>query len=152
MPGAIAPGTPIVDLTKTGDYLFPNEMMDNVLGTQDGFIRATARLHANGRDLRDPLLSPIYGDVHGLLPAILTSGTRDLYLSNTACACTASCARPALKPCSRCGKVSPRLNSTAISGHPRSRSTTTRLRGSSTCIWDGKVWSRPTARVGRNAA
>ena len=83
MPGAIAPGTPTVDLSKTGDTLFTNEMVDNVLGTQDGFIRATALLYANGRDLKDPLLSPIYGDVHGFPPAILTSGTRDLYLSNT---------------------------------------------------------------------
>ena len=83
MPGAIAPGTPTVDLTKTGDSLFTNAMVDNVIGTQDGFIRATALLYANGRDLKDPLLSPIYGDVHGFPPTILTSGTRDLYLSNT---------------------------------------------------------------------
>jgi acetyl esterase/lipase len=83
MPGAIAPGTPTVDLTKTGDSLFTNAFVDNVLGTQDGFIRATAFLYANGRDLKDPLLSPIYGDVTGFPPAILTSGTRDLYLSNT---------------------------------------------------------------------
>jgi acetyl esterase/lipase len=83
MPGAIAPGTPTVDLSKTGDTLFTNEGVDNVLGTQDGFIRATAFLYANGRDLKDPLISPIYGDVHGFPPAILTSGTRDLYLSNT---------------------------------------------------------------------
>ena len=83
MPGAIAPGTPTVDLTKTGDSLFTNAFVDNVVGTQEGFIRATAFLYANGRDLKDPLLSPIYGDVHGFPPAILTSGTRDLYLSNT---------------------------------------------------------------------
>jgi len=83
MPGAIAPGTPTVDLTRTGDSLFTNAMVDNVLGTQDGFIRATALLYANGRDLTDPLLSPIYGDVQGFPPTILTSGTRDLYLSNT---------------------------------------------------------------------
>ena len=83
MPAAIAPGTPTVDLTKTGDSLFTNAMVDNVLLTQDGFIRATAILYANGRDLKDPLLSPIYGDVTGFPPAILTSGTRDLYLSNT---------------------------------------------------------------------
>jgi monoterpene epsilon-lactone hydrolase len=83
MPGAIAPGTPTVDLTKTGDTLFTNAMVDNVVGTQDGFIRATALLYANGRDLKDPLLSPIYGDVRGFPPTILTSGTRDLYLSNT---------------------------------------------------------------------
>lgn len=83
MPAAIALGTPTVDLTKTGDSLFTNAMVDNVLVTQDGFIRATAYLYANGRDLKDPLLSPIYGDVKGFPPAILTSGTRDLYLSNT---------------------------------------------------------------------
>src|SRR5438270_5448898 len=83
MPGAIAPGTPTVDLSKTGDTLFTNAGVDNILGTQDGFIRATALLYANGRDLKDPLLSPIYGDVHGFPPAILTSGTRDLYLSHT---------------------------------------------------------------------
>ena len=83
MPGAIAPGTPTVDLSKTGDTLFTNALVDNVLGTQDGFIRATALLYAAGRDLKDPLLSPIYGDVRGFPPTILTSGTRDLYLSNT---------------------------------------------------------------------
>lgn len=83
MPGAIAPATPTVDLTKTGDSLFTNAMVDNALVTQDGFIRATAYLYANGRDLKDPLISPIYGDVKGFPPAILTSGTRDLYLSNT---------------------------------------------------------------------
>ncbi|MGD9613879.1 MAG: alpha/beta hydrolase [Alphaproteobacteria bacterium] len=83
MPGAIAPGTPTVDLTRTGDTLFTNAFIDNVLGTQDGFIRETALLYAAGRDLKDPLLSPIYGDMRGFPPAILTSGTRDLYLSNT---------------------------------------------------------------------
>ena len=83
MPAAIVLGTPTVDLTKTGDSLFTNAMVDNVLVTQDGFIRATALLYANGRDLRDPLLSPIYGDVTGFPPALLASGTRDLDLSNT---------------------------------------------------------------------
>jgi monoterpene epsilon-lactone hydrolase len=41
------------------------------------------QLYANGRDLKDPLLSPAYADVQGFPPTILTSGTRDLYLSNT---------------------------------------------------------------------
>jgi len=31
----------------------------------------------------DPLLSPIHGDFHGFPPTILTSGTRDLFLSLT---------------------------------------------------------------------
>ncbi len=58
-------------------------MVDNNLGTRDGLIEATILLYAAGHDLRDPLLSPVYGDLRGFPPAILTSGTRDLYLSHT---------------------------------------------------------------------
>jgi epsilon-lactone hydrolase len=83
LPGAIAPGTPWSDMTKTGDSYFTNEMVDNVLVSDDGFGHAAALLYANGHDLKDPLLSPIYGDMHGFPPTILTSGTRDLFLSNT---------------------------------------------------------------------
>ncbi len=57
--------------------------MDNTLGTRDGVIEGTIVLYAAGHDLKDPLLSPVYGDMTGFPPAILTSGTRDLYLSNT---------------------------------------------------------------------
>jgi acetyl esterase/lipase len=48
-----------------------------------GYLSHAASLYANGHDLRDPQLSPIYGDFHGFPPAILTSGTRDLFLSLT---------------------------------------------------------------------
>lgn len=82
MPGAIAPGTPTVDLTPAGDSVNANEMVDNSLVTRTGFIEATVQLYANGHDLKDPLLSPVYGDLSGFPPAIVTSGTRDLYLSN----------------------------------------------------------------------
>ncbi|MGI4953139.1 MAG: alpha/beta hydrolase [Janthinobacterium lividum] len=83
MPGAIAPGTPMSDVTKQGDTFQTNAMVDNVLVSPDGFCDAATRFYANGRDLADPLLSPVYGDVHGFPPTILTSGTRDLLLSNT---------------------------------------------------------------------
>jgi acetyl esterase/lipase len=82
LPGAIAPGTPWSDITKTGDTYFTNEMVDNVLVSDDHFGHAAALLYANGHDL-DPLLSPVYGDMHGFPLTILTSGTRDLFLSNT---------------------------------------------------------------------
>ena len=83
MPAAIAPGTPMSDITKTGDTFYTNEKVDNVLGSGDGFCDAGAKVYANGRDMSDPLLSPVYGDMHGFPPTILTSGTRDLLLSNT---------------------------------------------------------------------
>ena len=83
MPGAIAPGTPMSDVTKHGDTFQTNAMVDNVLVSPDGFCHAATRFYAHGHDLADPMLSPVYGDVHGFPPTILTSGTRDLLLSNT---------------------------------------------------------------------
>jgi epsilon-lactone hydrolase len=83
LPAAIAPGTPWSDLTETGDTYKTNEWLDNVLVSYSGYLRHAAELYANGRDLKDPQISPIYGDFSGFPPAILTSGTRDLFLSLT---------------------------------------------------------------------
>ena len=83
MPGAIAPGTPMSDVTKTGDSFYANEFVDNVLVSPSGFCDAAAAFYAHGHDMHDPLLSPVYGDMHGFPPAILTTGTRDQLLSNT---------------------------------------------------------------------
>jgi epsilon-lactone hydrolase len=83
LPAATAPGTPWSDMTKTGDTFFTNEKVDNILVSNDGWLGDAAKLYANGHDLKDPQLSPVYGDFSGFPPTILTSGTRDLFLSNT---------------------------------------------------------------------
>ena len=83
LPAAIAPGTPWSDIAKVGDTYETNEWIDNVLVTWDGWLGRAAKLYAAGHDLKDPQLSPIYGDFSGFPPTILTSGTRDLFLSNT---------------------------------------------------------------------
>ncbi len=83
LPAAMAPGTPWSDLDKIGDTYFSNEWVDNVLVTWDGWLGRAAKLYANGHSFKDPQLSPIYGDFTGMPPTILTSGTRDLFLSNT---------------------------------------------------------------------
>jgi monoterpene epsilon-lactone hydrolase len=83
LPGAIAPGTPWSDLSEVGDSYWTNKDIDNVLGAYEPLLKAAAELYANGRDLTDPHLSPVYGDFHGFPPTILTTGTRDLFLSNT---------------------------------------------------------------------
>jgi monoterpene epsilon-lactone hydrolase len=82
LPAAIGPGTPMSDVTKTGDTFYANELLDTVLVSRDGICDAATRFYANGHDLGDPLLSPVYGELSGFPPAILTSGTRDLLLSN----------------------------------------------------------------------
>jgi epsilon-lactone hydrolase len=83
LPAAIASGTPMSDVTKTGDTFYTNELLDNVLVSRDGFCDAATRFYAKGHNLADPFLSPVYGDFSGFPPTILTSGTRDLLLSNT---------------------------------------------------------------------
>jgi acetyl esterase/lipase len=83
LPGAIAPGSPWSDLTKTGDTYFTNDHIDTVAVQYAGLLESCAVLYAGRHYLKNPLLSPVYGDYTGFPPAILTSGTRDLFLSNT---------------------------------------------------------------------
>ena len=82
-PAAIAPGTPWADIGNIGDTYESNEWVDNVLVTWNGWLGRAAKLYANGESLKNPYISPIYGDFKGFPPTILTSGTRDLFLSNT---------------------------------------------------------------------
>ena len=83
LPAAIVVGTPWTDMTKTGYSYFTHEGIDNVLVSYDGWLGDAAKLYAHRHDLKDPLLSPIYGDVQGFPPTLLFTGTRDLFLSNT---------------------------------------------------------------------
>ena len=82
LPDAIYAGTPWTDLTKTGDSYFINEGIDHVLITYNGLLEAAAKLYAGKYSLKNPLISPVYGDFHGFPPTFFVSGTRDLFLSN----------------------------------------------------------------------
>ncbi len=81
-PGALWAGTPWADLTLTGDSHFTNEGIDRVLVSYKGLLEGAAKLYADGRDLKTPLLSPVYGDFGGFPPTQLVTGTRDLFLSD----------------------------------------------------------------------
>lgn len=83
LPAAVSAATPWSDLNKVGDSYYANEYVDNMLVTWDGWLSGAAQLYANGRDLKNPYLSPVYGDFRNFPPTILTAGTRDLFLSNT---------------------------------------------------------------------
>jgi len=83
VPGALYAGTPWSDLTKTGDSYWINEGIDRILVSYDGGLEKLAQMYAGGKDLRHPLLSPVYGDFQGFPATYLVTGTRDLFLSNT---------------------------------------------------------------------
>ncbi|PXX10314.1 alpha/beta hydrolase family protein [Mycolicibacterium moriokaense] len=67
LPAAIAPGTPMSDLTRTGDSFQSNHMVDNVLVAADGACDAMARLYAGGHDLGSDALARLRR--HDRLPA-----------------------------------------------------------------------------------
>lgn len=79
MPGALVLLSPEVDLTESGDSFHTLADADNMLSS----TMLMNRLYAAGADLADPFLSPLFGDLTGLPPTFLQSGTRDLFLSNT---------------------------------------------------------------------
>ena len=86
VPGALMSGTPWSEMDKIGDSYVTNEGVDNILGTYDHLIKASAEVYADGADLKDPLISPIYAKGEELAqfpPTLLVTGTRDLFLSNT---------------------------------------------------------------------
>jgi len=83
LPAAVMASTPWADLDKSGDSYFTNDGIDRLLVTYDGILGAAARLYANGAELSEPLISPVYADFIGFPPSILFTGTRDLFLSGT---------------------------------------------------------------------
>jgi len=82
MPGAIMAGTPATDLANVSDSWITLKGLDPLAG-HDGAIAGTFALYAGETDLADPRLSPVHGDLEGMPPSILLTGTRDLLLSDT---------------------------------------------------------------------
>ena len=81
MPAAAVLLTPAMDLTQSGDTFHTNLGVDTVITRSDP---SALLLYAGGHDLRDPYVSPLYGDLStGFPPTILASGTRDVLLSDT---------------------------------------------------------------------
>jgi acetyl esterase/lipase len=80
MPAGAILLTPELDLTESGDSFTTNLGLDTVLHhSQAGAIG----LYAPGMDLRNPYISPLFGDFGpGHPPTFLQAGTRDLFLSN----------------------------------------------------------------------
>jgi len=80
MPAGVILLTPEIDLTESGDSFQTNYELDAVL--KKGLPEVNA-LYADGHDLADPYLSPLFGDfTKGFPPTFIQAGTRDVFLSN----------------------------------------------------------------------
>lgn len=81
LPAGVVLLTPEVDLTEAGDSFLTNEWLDVVL--KGGLAECNA-LYAGDVPLDDPYLSPLFADLARFPPAFIQTGTRDLFLSNSA--------------------------------------------------------------------
>ena len=81
LPAGLVLMTPAMDMTQSGDTYRTNRYLDVTLygGASEG-----PDSYVGGGDRTNPYLSPLFGDfTKGWPPTILTSGTRDLLLSDT---------------------------------------------------------------------
>lgn len=80
MPAGLILITPELDLTESGDSFQTNLGLDAVLTSS---LMPANLLYADGADLSDPYVSPLFADFAGdFPPTLITAGTRDLFLSN----------------------------------------------------------------------
>ena len=83
MPKAVALLSPWCDLTHQGDTITTLDGIDPSLDLTHQ-LQHMARGYAGGRALSDPEISPLFAPVDGFPPTIITTGTRDLLLSDAA--------------------------------------------------------------------
>ena len=80
LPAGVVLMTPGVDLTASGDSLQTNLGLDPLITASES---PAFGMYAGDHDLTDPYVSPLYADLTGFPPTILTTGTRDMLLSDT---------------------------------------------------------------------
>ena len=73
--------SPWTDLAGTGESVKTQAEADPWL--TDEMNRFHAALYANGKDLRQPLISPLYADMHGLPPLLIHVGSDEIMLDDS---------------------------------------------------------------------
>jgi monoterpene epsilon-lactone hydrolase len=80
LPASILAMSPWIDLTLSGSTLVEKQSVDATL-TGDG-LRRSAGDYVGISDATNPYISPIFGDLHGLPPMLIQSGSREILLSD----------------------------------------------------------------------
>jgi epsilon-lactone hydrolase len=81
LPTSILAMSPWADLTLSGDTFLEKQPVDAVL-TGDGLQRSVED-YVGSADPSDPYISPIFGDLRGLPPVLIQSGSREILLSDS---------------------------------------------------------------------
>ena len=84
LPGALGLFSMLADFTRPGDSMnfFTLNGLPGELTPHDP-NRRIGEEYAPSTDPRDPVLSPLYADLHGMPPTLLVTSTRDILLSST---------------------------------------------------------------------
>jgi len=83
LPAALVAISAPTDLTMKGEMYKTKALVDPILGSglpQDAFA---LYINHGTKDLRNPLISPWYGDVHGFPPTLLQVATQEILLSDS---------------------------------------------------------------------
>lgn len=81
LPACAVPLSPWVDLECTGETFVTRADVDPMVHRD--FTRQLADLYVPGGDLRQPLASPLHGDLHGLPPLLIQVGDRETLLDDS---------------------------------------------------------------------
>lgn len=83
MPAAVVLLSPWADLTNNGDTMHTLDNTDPTL-KYDTMLKNSAQAYANGTNLTDPHVSPIYADFSkGFAPTMIIEGTKCIFLSSS---------------------------------------------------------------------
>jgi len=104
LPAAIAPGTPMSDLTGAGDSFQTNAMLDNVLVAYGATATSAPRSMPTAA-ISGTRCSRLSMATYAVFRRRFSPPGRAICSSPTPCACTASSARPGSKHCCRSSKV-----------------------------------------------
>jgi monoterpene epsilon-lactone hydrolase len=86
LPGALGIFSTHSDYSRPGDsyQLFTLSGFPGILAPRYVDGASPDEMYVGHSDRRNPVLSPIFADLHGMPPTLLVTGTRDLLLSDTA--------------------------------------------------------------------
>ncbi len=77
--------SPVLDGLGASDTHITANGVDPLIKSQSGRgVRQLFQYYAPGKDLKDPRVSPIYGEYHGLPPMLVHVGTREVTLGDAA--------------------------------------------------------------------
>ena len=81
LPGGLVLLSPWTDLTSSGESFESKADLDPVLDA--GYIDRMVAAYAPEQDLKDPLISPLFGDFQGFPPTYIQAGENEILLSDS---------------------------------------------------------------------